>query len=111
MKIYFIIFSILFIQSHLLLAKPSNRTYGPALRPYNIGTAKSDKLKTRINGNILLGQEVTLTVTLPRGYDVIKSCQWTSPNGEVNHVGISRSKKNRSRKFCLFLFLGILKLA
>jgi hypothetical protein len=60
-----------------------NRTVpkvGPALRPFS-GDPVFHRLEDEVVGKVVLGEDVSLEVSLPEEKGLIQSCLWTSPAG------------------------------
>ena len=75
-----------------------NLRLGPPLRFYN-GDPDSHKLETKIDGKVLVGEDLSLEVSLPDDDSAtISSCQWTSPYGAVYVV----DKDNIEGEICIF---------
>ena len=55
---------------------------GPPLRFYST-KPENFRLETKIDGKVLVGEDLSLEVELPEKGGVITGCQWTSPYGTV----------------------------
>jgi hypothetical protein len=52
---------------------------GQALRSF-YGNPESNKLETKIIGDVVLGKDLSIKVVLPKEKGQIQSCYWTSPS-------------------------------